>query len=361
MRILHVINRFSVANGAAMVIQSIVPTLISNGHQVDVLGLVDITPSCADVFIKMGCGYKHLNPEGTTLYSPSILRKLSKEMKKYDAVHAHLFPSFYWVSLVKLLCGYKGKIFFTEHSTNNNRQKPYLRLLERFIYRRYDGIIAISEAVSQNMIAHLKKDYGVSVINNGIDVDHYKNHEPISREELNIPADAVILTQVARFGPEKDQMTALKALANLPENYYMVFVGGGSLMAKHQEAAKEMKVEDRVRFLGIRRDVAAILKASDIVVMSSHFEGFGLTAIEGMAAGKPVVASEVPGLKDVVKDAGLLFEAHNDVQLAEAIKALAENKELYAETVQKCEARARVYSSDAMAQLYEKIYTTGKL
>lgn len=359
MKILQVINRCSVANGAAMVIQSMVPTLIASGHQVDILGLVDVTPSCADRFIEMGCGYRVLMNEGKSLYSPSLLWKLARVMKDYDVVHAHLFPSFYWVALVKVFCGYKGKLVFTEHSTQNNRQKTIFRLIERFIYRRYDNIVAISDAVALNLNAHLKRDYGVTVINNGIDIASFELQEPVSRQELGVPTDAVMLTQVARFGPEKDQMTVLRVLKDLPQSYHAVFVGGGSLMERHREAAAELGISDRVHFLGIRRDVAAILKASDIVVMSSHFEGFGLTAVEGMAAGKPVVASDVPGLREVVKGAGILF--NDEKSLAESVVALSTDNILYEDTVEKCRERALEYSAEKMADKYLSVYSVAKI
>ena len=359
MKILQVINRCSVANGAAMVIQSMVPTLIASGHQVDILGLVDVTPSFADRFIEMGCGYRVLMNEGKSLYSPSLLCKLARVMKDYDVVHAHLFPSFYWVALVKVFCGYKGRLVFTEHSTQNNRQKTIFRLIERFIYRRYDNIVAISDAVALNLNAHLKRDYGVTVINNGIDIASFELQEPVSRQELGVPTDAVMLTQVARFGPEKDQMTVLRVLKDLPQSYHAVFVGGGSLLERHREAAAELGISDRVHFLGIRRDVAAILKASDIVVMSSHFEGFGLTAVEGMAAGKPVVASDVPGLREVVKGAGILF--NDEKSLAESVVALSTDNILYEDTVEKCRERALEYSAEKMADKYLSVYSVAKI
>lgn len=359
MKILQVINRCSVANGAAVVIQSMVPTLIASGHQVDVLGLVDVTPSCADRFVEMGCGYRALMNEGRSLYSPSLLCKLARVMKDYDVVHAHLFPSFYWVALVKVFCGYKGRLVFTEHNTQNNRQKAVFRLIERFIYRRYDNIIAISDAVALSQKAHLKRDYGVTVISNGIDIASFESQEPVSRLELGVPADAVMITQVARFGPEKDQMTVLRVLKDLPQSYHAVFVGGGSLLERHREAAAELGISDRVHFLGIRRDVAAILKASDIVVMSSHFDGFGLGAIEGMAAGKPVVASDVPGMREVVRGAGILF--NDDKSLAESVVALSTDSRLYEDTVEKCRDRALEYSAEKMAGKYEAIYSDGKI
>ena len=77
-----------------------------------------------------------------------------------------------------------------------------------------------------------------------------------------------------------------------------------------------------ILFLSVREDAISILKASDIVVMSSNFEGFGLAAVEGMAAGKPVIASDVEGLSNIVEGAGLLFEPHNEKDLAAKIRLL---------------------------------------
>ena len=360
MKILHVINRCSVANGAAMVMQNIIEPLNRKGHQVDVLALVDITPSCGDTFEQIGCRYSYIMREGKSLYSPSLLWKLSQEMHKYDVVHAHLFPTFYWIAIAKMLFGYKGKLVFTEHSTQNNRQKPYLRLLERFIYRRYNDIVAISDAVAENLSNHLKAKFDIKVIPNGINVNFYKDHAPISRTEICVPEDAVVLTQVARFGPEKDQMTVIKAMELLPENYHVVFVGAGPLIEKHKEAVESLGLQNRVHFLGIRRDVAAIIRASDIVLAISHFEGFGLTAVEGMSSGKPIVASDVPGLKDVVKGAGLLSVPGNVKDLADKIKLLASDKQLRNDLVEKGFERAQIYSSIRMSEQYEEIYVSKK-
>lgn len=356
MKILHVINRCSVANGAAMVMKSIIEPLIKKGHEVDVLALVDVTPSCGDMFEQLGCKYSYIMPEGKTLYSPSLLLKLSKQMRKYDVVHAHLFPSFYWVALVKFFCGYKGKLVFTEHSTQNNRQKSYLRTLERFIYKQYDEIVAISDAVESSLSQHLNGDFDIKVIHNGLDVDFYSHHAPISREEIGVPSDAVMLTQVARFGPEKDQMTVLRALELLPDNYHVVFVGAGPLFERHKEIAQSMNLQRRTHFLGIRRDVAAILQASDIVLAISHFEGFGLTAVEGMASCKPVIASDVPGLRDVVSGAGLLCKPNDPSELARMITDIVSDKEVYSQIVIKGIDRAKVYSCHKMAEKYEAIY-----
>lgn len=117
-----------------------------------------------------------------------------------------------------------------------------------------------------------------------------------------------------------------------------------------------MGLEDRVHFLGIRDDVERILKTSDIIVLSSNWEGFGLAAVEGMAAGKPVIASNVPGLANVVSDAGLLFTKGKDSDLANKINILIENNDLYHKLSLAAEKRAELFSLDKMVDKYIELY-----
>ena len=110
---------------------------------------------------------------------------------------------------------------------------------------------------------------------------------------------------VARFSEQKDQPTLIKAIKELPENVHLLLIGEGTLKQKNENLAKEIGVSDKVHFLGFRNDVERILKTVDIVVLSSNWEGFGLAAAEGMAAGKPVIASKVEGLREIVDGYGL--------------------------------------------------------
>ena len=121
---------------------------------------------------------------------------------------------------------------------------------------------------------------------------------------------------------QKDQKTLIKALALLPDDFYVLFVGDGPLLDEYQKLAQYYNLSKRILFLSVREDAISILKASDIVVMSSNFEGFGLAAVEGMAAGKPVIASDVEGLSNIVEGAGLLFEPHNEKDLAAKVREL---------------------------------------
>ena len=120
---------------------------------------------------------------------------------------------------------------------------------------------------------------------------------------MDVGEDVFVVTMVARFMTMKRQDTVVEAISKLPDNIHAVFVGGSENdegLVRVKNLAVEKEVADRVHFLYIRNDVPRILKTSDVVVMASDFEGLSLSSIEGMAAGKPFIASNVNGLRVVV-------------------------------------------------------------
>ena len=90
--------------------------------------------------------------------------------------------------------------------------------------------------------------------------------------------------------------------------------------------------------------------------MSSHFEGFGLVAVEGMAAGKPVIGSDVPGLSEVIQGAGIVFPVHNDEVLAKEILHLSEDNSYLEDVIKRCSLRANEYDIWVMAKKYDEVY-----
>lgn len=355
MKILHMLPSCRVGNGAAKLVLDIIPFQLEDGDIVDVAVLQETNVSYKADFQKIGCKVYTLSSVGSSLFNPLFIHKIKNIICSYDIVHLHLFPTFYWAVLAKIIFNLKCKLIFTEHSTLNNRQRWYLRPIERFIYSRLDKIIAISDAAKDCLLNHLKMNIDVNVIVNGINILAYSNASPIDRGLLNIPYDAILITQVARFAPQKDQHTVLKVISELPTNYHAVFVGRGELLDKHIEIAKVLNISDRVHFLGVRKDVPSILMSSDIVVMSSNFEGFGLAAVEGMAAGKPVIASNVPGVAEIVSGAGLLFELRSVEELKECIIKLSDN-EFYHKITSLCRNRADLFSIDITARKYKQLY-----
>ena len=128
------------------------------------------------------------------------------------------------------------------------------------------------------------------------------------------------------------------------------------LFRSEQELVNELNLSDKIHFLGVRNDIPQLIKSSYIGIQSSNWEGFGLTAVELMAGGIPVVASNVEGLKQVVGGAGLLFERGNNKQLATIVNKLLSNQILYDDVKLKCMERSRKYDVITMVNKYLMVY-----
>ena len=108
--------------------------------------------------------------------------------------------------------------------------------------------------------------------------------------------------------------------------------------------------------MGMRTDIPSILHASDIIVLSSHYEGLSLSSLEGMASGRPFVASDVDGLHEIVDGYGLLFP-HEDAQsLADILLKLSKDQAYADRIAAKCKERAKQFDITVMAQKYNCIY-----
>ena len=244
------------------------------------------------------------------------------------------------MSLVKTFFGIKIPIIFTEHSTHNKRLDKFIfRAIDRCIYRKYQNILAITPQVKQVLVQKLNiNPEKVEVVYNGVEVDKYKQASPYA-EGTFFEKGATILMQVSRFQAAKDQKTVIRALALLPQKYKLLLVGDGETKIECENLVQALSLQERVQFLGSRVDIPELLKTADIVIQSSHWEGFGLVAVEAMAAGKPIIASDVVGLRDIVSGYGLLFQKGNEDQLAKEIETL-EDKRYYKEIADKCTERA---------------------
>ena len=163
---------------------------------------------------------------------------------------------------------------------------------------------------------------------------------------------------VAAFREQKDQPSLIRAMALLPEEYSLRLVGTGDpkLIAECKQLVKELMLERRVHFLGMRTDVPEILKSSSVVVLSSHYEGLSLSSIEGMASGHPFIASDVDGLHEIVDGYGILVPHEDPQALADAIRRVSENREYAKQVADRCVERARMFDISVMAEKYCQLY-----
>jgi glycosyltransferase involved in cell wall biosynthesis len=295
------------------------------------------------------------------IYNPLFIFRIIPHLKRYDIIHVHLFPTLYWVALAKIMSFSKIKTVYTEHSTHNKRRNyKFFKPIERIIYKQYSKIICISENARNNLCLWLNEPFEnikFVIINNGICLDKYQSATPIALSELGIPEYAIPVLMTARFNILKDHKTLINAFHLLKDDkLFLIFAGDGHLRNEMENLVKDLQIENRVKFLGIRNDIPNIIKASRICVLPSVWEGFGLVAVEYMAAGKPAIVSNVDGLRDVVENAGLLFEPGNIYDLKEKIELLLNDETKYKEIAYACQQRAKEFSIEKMVDLYIHVY-----
>ena len=356
MKVLSIINSLGIG-GAERSIVNNVPAHKANGLDMDVLLLDGERTFFLDELQKRGVKVTWLG-RGINLYNPLLVFKLFPILRQYDLIHVHLFPALYWVAFAKLLSSSSPKLIYTEHSTHNRRRDNLVfRWLDRLVYSQYSEIIAISEAAKLALDEQTGTPEKSVVIHNGVQIDELRESSAALPEEwMSRIKGKTVLVQIAGFRPEKDQDTTIRALTELPADYVVIFVGDGERRSFCEELAVELGVDSRVFFAGLQGDVAPFINCADLVVMSSHWEGFCLTALEGMALGKPVVASNVSGLSEIVSGAGRLFERGDYKGLSAMVLELMENPAVYEEASGKSRERAEAYDVRYMIEGYEHVY-----
>ncbi|GEL11995.1 Glycosyltransferase involved in cell wall bisynthesis [Flavobacterium glycines] len=365
MRVLQIINSLG-TGGAEKLLLDTIPLYRKEGVEMDLLlfwennhpftkALMDLN-CCKVIVLNHSLNYKDI-------YSPRNILKLRKYLKDYDIAHVHLFPAQYFTVLANISLKNRCKLIFTEHSTSNRRiNNRIFKPLESWIYTKYKKLVCITEEIKNIYDNYLKQFNTIEIIYNGVNIEMIQNAKSRNKEEIHpiLTQEQKIILQVSAFRKGKDQMTLVKALQYLPENYYVVLVGEGDELKNCENHVIELGFDKRVVFLGQRMDIPRLLKTADIIVLSSKYEGLSLSSIEGMASGKPFVASDVPGLSEVVGGAGVLFELGNAKELAERIQELLEDKTLYERTVEACQNRAAQYDIQNMIQkhieLYQRVY-----
>lgn len=360
MKILHIINSLG-SGGAEKLLESSLPKMQQNK---DITVEILILTNKNNVFEKklLKNDIKVLN-NNLNVRNPINILKIIKILKKneYDVIHAHLFPTLYWVAIAsKFIGNVKTKYIYTEHSTYNKRRKfTLLKSVEKFIYNSFDKIICITEDTKTNLINWLnlsRNDSKIITIENGIDVEKFDKALPFERATLipSVNEESIFLCMVSRFSEQKDHNTLIRSLKFLPNNYHLLLVGKGKRYQELINLTAELLLEDRVHFLGFRDDPEKILKASDLIILSSNWEGFGLAALEGMAAGKPVLVSNIEGLSSVVGEAGFIFNQGDSGDLARKIKKIISlNQD---EIKEKSKKHAYKYSIEKMVRKHKNLY-----
>jgi len=303
---------------------------------------------------------------GSSRWNPAPLGRLWSGVRKerFDLVHSHLF----WANLAARIVGKGagGPGIVNSHHGTDGWISPSCRWLERATLPLADRIVACSEAVRRFAVEEVGLPEGmVTTVANGIRVERFSDagrREPL-RAALGLAPDQPVVGTVGRLDePVKGLSTLLAAMERVAERIpgaVCLVAGDGPARGPLEAAARRRNLQDRFRLLGERRDVSDLLHAMDLYVQPSLLEGFGLSALEAMAAGKAVVATRAGGLPEVVEDSvtGDLVPPGDPAALADRIVGLLEDSARRGRYGRAGQARARErFPIEGMVRGWTRIY-----
>lgn len=362
MRILHIITSLR-TGGAEKMVADLLPCLKKQGEEVSLLLMDGTRTPLYEDLEKSGIAIDTLSIGWRAMRNPLLIFKLIRFLRKkhFDLVHTHNTSCQLMAAAASLFI--PRILITTEHNTTNKRRacKAY-KPIDRWMYSRYHRIACVGKETESALLSYLPELDGKTItLVNGINLDRY--YKASSSSVLsNVPGFKILM--VAAFRAQKDHASLIRALGLLPDTYHL-FLAGGSETPEDEKTLRTCKqltrilnIDNRVSFLGVREDVPNLLAACDVAVLSSHYEGFGLSAVEAMASGKVLIASNVKSLDSVVGGAGLLFPPGDADKLAALIRYVCENPDLAREIGERCRKRATQYDIAETARKYRQLYET---
>lgn len=354
MIVAHIISHLN-TGGAEKLVAEISNSMSNKGVKIKVISLFKGRGVPFEILDTRNVELIELNHERK--FNPKIAWDLYRLTKDCTIVHTHT----YYAQLYSSVFIPKKKLITTEHSTHNNRRgKIFFRLTDCLMYSKYSKIICISKGTKESLTRWIKSTQKKSlIIHNGINLKKFFDAKPILREELGISKDKIILICVGRLEKAKNHESLIKAFKNINSKAILLLLGSGQKENQLRSLVNDLELNDRVIFLGQRRDVERILKASDLFILPSLWEGFGLAAIEALACGLPALLSDVEGLKEITVNLDAQIDYFNakdikeiEVKTNRMIEHVPSLK--YERVIKK--GNLEMYSFDNMVEQYLQVY-----
>jgi len=302
--------------------------------------------------------------EARSVWNVVVLARLWLELWRDppDVLHAYLFHANTAARLVGPLAGVPVRRIICEIQTVE-RERSWHLTVDKLTSRccRYEV------GNSSSVVEHLHRYAGIPMTRlrqmaGGVDVEAFASAQPIDREQLQVPADTPLVIWTGRLDPVKgfEEMLAAFRQVAASSAAHLILAGDGPYRPAVERLIREYRLGDRVRLLRQRGDIPALLKAADLFLFCSRTEGLPNSLLEAMAAGLPIVATDVPGSRDLIETGrtGLLVPARSVPDIAEAVQSLLEKNKDRAEILAR-NAQQHVwqnFSLAAMSSRWTKYY-----
>ena len=296
------------------------------------------------------------------------VKKILKQIKP-DIVYMHSSKAGA-IGRIALAFNFRIPVLYNAHgwyfnATISKKKKKFFALIEKMLALKTKMIINISkseyDSAIKNKIAPEKK---MCIIENGIDFDKFKDNNKYrkeTREKYNIKDEEIVIGVVGRLSEQKDPMTMIKAFKlvnDVKSNTKLMYVGSGNLEEDVKEYAKQAGILDKIIITGWVSNVEEYIPVFDIAVLPSKWEGFGLVLIEYMACDKPIVASDIGGIPDIIKDKenGLLCKCNDYKDLSEKLLYLINNNEIAYRMIENNIDYRKKYDIKLVVKKYEELF-----
>lgn len=295
------------------------------------------------------------------------IQQISRFVSKNNIrlIHSHGYKPNIFLSL--LPCR-KVKILSTAHGWEKNtaglRARAY-ELLDALSLRSMDKVVAVSKAVFNDLTRHGLREENITLIYNGIVLDEYEiqSQGPNLRKEYGIPQDTFVIGAIGRLVPAKGYHHLIEAMTSVAEDIKdcrLLIAGEGQLKDNLSALIQKLNISRYVTLVGYQNSITRFLSTIDLFVMPSLTEGLPIALLEAMACGKPVLASSIGGIPEVItseKD-GLLIPPADPHAIAKGIKELYFNETLRVEM--SCHGRKlveNIFSAETMGRQYLSLYS----
>ena len=216
------------------------------------------------------------------------------------------------------------------------KKKAMYTAIEKIAAPFCDKIICISDAEKQSALnKRICKDDKLQVIFNGVDIEAYENgvHGAVKRKDMGIPEDAFVVGMVGRMSPQKAPDVFIKMAKKVKDaipNAHYIIVGNGNQEDEIRKYAEDNGFSDSLHITGWVDNPMSYVELFDVACLLSRWEGFGLALPEYMMAGKPIVASSVDAIPNIIRDGenGLLVEVDDAIGASEAVLRIYQDRKL---------------------------------
>lgn len=347
--------------GVGVHIHSLSKKLIEEGHEVYVITYPHKEIRDIDGIHVIGTSGLNIPGLRGLLFAINARKELKKLVKEenIDIIHGHyLFPAG-WAA-VKVGKETNTKTYLTAHGSDMfemYKKQSYMRPVIKKVLRDADSILAVSNALKDEIIntglENIKDK--IKIHWNSVDVNKFKPTEEKRKKfkkelvnEFNIAADKPIILFVGNIIKRKNVDLIIEAKREMKNKVNLLIVGDGPLLEKLKDKVEDYELEgkiDNVYFTGAKDNVEEIIPSCDILILPSFSESFGLVLIEALACGKPVIGSNVGGIKEIItEDVGLLIDPNDSKDLANAIDKILDDKDLREKFEKNARSRAMDFS-----------------